>query len=631
MSLKLRLLLGFLGNIVLVVVLSVFAVFMIGFISAQMESGKNRIVEVMRQDSLLVGKSNEIVGVTREIRSIPSYGELIDFPLDERIALTFQVEEEASIGLPQNIKTEVRQLYWARRNYLELRELIPIELDQLEDRISTQSASYWQRLESIELGKLSELERANAGSALHCLALSVSKILSAGQRTVALSHNDGAFARFEEVVLEAIVSAQGGFALLEESLGSCSEGESLAEDVFGELGAVFLGFVDEEGLSQHLEQLSIKANSIDAASENLYASIAAIQEGARIRAQGMVGILDEQLAYVVANAVKGRNAIVLICGVGILLSIVMGFWIPKIANRRLVSASNKMTEVTSALSSSSKQVMAASNAFADGSDQQLARLEEALSALKDISNRSSENIGNADKTVAVTRLARETAEDGLYEISELASAMDSIRGSSAETADIIGTIENIAFQTNLLALNAAVEAARAGPAGAGFAVVADEVRCLAQRVSKAASETGGKIELAIQDSERGARISLKAKERLEEIVSRIREADGYVAVIADATSQQSSGISRTADSMRQMDDIARATFGGAQQTTDAATYLGEQSCRLRNAVEELNVLLYGRRRKVGSPFECSATSRDSFWRKSVGNVSSSRRDRLVLR
>jgi hypothetical protein len=55
-------------------------------------------------------------------------------------------------------------------------------------------------------------------------------------------------------------------------------------------------------------------------------------------------------------------------------------------------------------------------------------------------------------------------------------------------ADIIGTIDGIAFQTNILALNAAVEAARAGEQGRGFAVVASEVRSLAQRSAAAAAK-----------------------------------------------------------------------------------------------------------------------------------------------
>jgi hypothetical protein len=84
--------------------------------------------------------------------------------------------------------------------------------------------------------------------------------------------------------------------------------------------------------------------------------------------------------------------------------------------------------------------------------------------------------------------------------------MDEINASSKRIADIIGTIDGIAFQTNILALNAAVEAARAGEQGRGFAVVASEVRSLAQRSAEAAREIKGLIGASVDRVEAGSRL-----------------------------------------------------------------------------------------------------------------------------
>ena len=64
--------------------------------------------------------------------------------------------------------------------------------------------------------------------------------------------------------------------------------------------------------------------------------------------------------------------------------------------------------------------------------------------------------------------------------------MKEINQSSRRIADIIATIDEIAFQTNLGAECGGGGGARAGKRGRGFAVVASEVRNLAQR-----SATGG--------------------------------------------------------------------------------------------------------------------------------------------
>jgi methyl-accepting chemotaxis protein len=169
--------------------------------------------------------------------------------------------------------------------------------------------------------------------------------------------------------------------------------------------------------------------------------------------------------------------------------------------------------------------------------------------------------------------------------------MEGIKASSAEIAKIIKTIDEIAFQTNLLALNAAVEAARAGEAGAGFAVVAEEVRALAQRSATAARETAGKIEVALQRSEDGSRISSEVSGVLTQMVEQVRRMETLVGEIAGASGEQSQGIAQVNQAVSDMDKVTQTNAAGAEESAAAAQELSAQSRQLQRLVSDLRQLV----------------------------------------
>ena len=124
---------------------------------------------------------------------------------------------------------------------------------------------------------------------------------------------------------------------------------------------------------------------------------------------------------------------------------------------------------------------------------------------------------------------KETAEVGVFNISEVVSSIKDIADSSKNVSsiineldvsskkigDIIEIITSISAQTNLLALNAAIEAARAGEFGRGFSVVADEIRKLADESNSAAAQ----IAVLVKDNQVKTSSAVDSVGEVEEKVS----------------------------------------------------------------------------------------------------------------
>jgi methyl-accepting chemotaxis protein len=218
------------------------------------------------------------------------------------------------------------------------------------------------------------------------------------------------------------------------------------------------------------------------------------------------------------------------------------------------------------------------------------------------------NSENAQTAKGLATEARATADEGAREMEEMKAAMSAIKASSAEISKIIKTIDEIAFQTNILALNAAVEAARAGEAGAGFAVVADEVRTLAQRCAQAAHETSDRISDSAAKSEQGALISGKMAANLGAIVERIRKLDEMIAGIAQASHEQSEGISQLNNTVAGMDKITQSNAALAQQSAASSDELKAQAEQVQSAVAELMKMVDGTSGAAGKAGENAVVS-----------------------
>jgi methyl-accepting chemotaxis protein len=172
----------------------------------------------------------------------------------------------------------------------------------------------------------------------------------------------------------------------------------------------------------------------------------------------------------------------------------------------------------------------------------------------------------------------------------MVEAMHEIGEKSDQIANIIQTIDDIAFQTNILALNAAVEAARAGTAGKGFAVVADEVRSLAAKSSQAAKDTADLIAGSTEAVRKGTAIANETARKLQDVVGNIT---GIVSTIKDieaASEQQSESAAEITGSIGQIAGVVQETQSMAEESATTSETLSKQAQSLKELVDQFQLM-----------------------------------------
>ena len=262
---------------------------------------------------------------------------------------------------------------------------------------------------------------------------------------------------------------------------------------------------------------------------------------------------------------------------------------------RMLAALNRMAQTlsgtVSAVRDNASQAAVASAQIAQGNmdlsgrtEQQASALQQTAASIEQLSATIRQTADNAARASTLADGARDVASRGGQAVDEMVATMKEIDVSSRRIAEIIGTIDGIAFQTNILALNAAVEAARAGEQGRGFAVVAGEVRSLAQRSAEAAREIRNLIGSSVERVERGGAQADRVGSTMHEIVTAVGRVTTLMNTISVAAGEQSTGVAQVDQAMGEIDRGTQQNAALVEQSAAAADSLRRQAESLEQAV-----------------------------------------------
>jgi methyl-accepting chemotaxis protein len=292
--------------------------------------------------------------------------------------------------------------------------------------------------------------------------------------------------------------------------------------------------------------------------------------------------------------------------------------------KALATMQQNLRETLQGISGSATQLATAADELSavtvdstQGLQQQNNEIEQAATAVNQMTAAVEEVARNAVSTSDATRQSSQSAQLGQERVSETASAINALASDVQNTGELVQSLANqsqdigkvldviraIAEQTNLLALNAAIEAARAGESGRGFAVVADEVRALAYRTQQSTQE----IEQMVQGMRSGSSLALdsmqasasraastlvlaeRAGEALVTITASVHEIHERNLVIASAAEEQAQVAREVDRNLVNIRDLSVRSAAGADQTSASSHELSQLANALQGMVRRFQL------------------------------------------
>jgi len=407
--------------------------------------------------------------------------------------------------------------------------------------------------------------------------------------------------------LEATITSDKGKRLLADAEAKRGPYNAAVDKVIAlglklEAGAAQAALVAEADPAQQAyfgtlaELVSYQKDLMHSSAEHTEATVARASVGSLVAA-GVAAVLAMFLAWWITRSIVGpiRQAVHVaetVADGDLRTEITIG---RQDETGQLLAALQRMTAslvtIVGDVRSNADSVATASGEIAQGNadlsqrtEEQASNLQQTAASMEQLTATVNHNNDTARQAAQMASNAARVAESSGQVMGQVVSTMDQITASSKKIADIIGTIDGIAFQTNILALNAAVEAARAGEQGRGFAVVASEVRSLAGRSAEAAREIKSLIGASVDRVEAGNRLVAEAGQTVGEVVAEVHRVADLIGEMSAASGEQSKGISQIGEAVNQLDQVTQQNAALVEESAAAAESLQHQAQALAKAV-----------------------------------------------